>query len=58
MAFPSWGMSPLETAESLEQLRFMEHGYRMFMTEAAGTELAVDTPEQADQVRDLLAARA
>lgn len=57
LAFPTWGMSPLETAESLEQLRFMEHGYRMFMTEAAGTELAVDTPEQADHVRELLANR-
>jgi 3-deoxy-manno-octulosonate cytidylyltransferase (CMP-KDO synthetase) len=55
LAFSTWGMSPLETAESLEQLRFMENGVRIHMSEAAGTELAVDTPEQADQVRELLA---
>jgi 3-deoxy-D-manno-octulosonate cytidylyltransferase len=57
MRFSEWGMSPLETAESLEQLRFMEHGVRIFMTEAEGTELAVDTPEQAEQVREVLRGR-
>ena len=55
LEFAQWSMSPLETAESLEQLRFMEHGVRIFMSEAEGTELAVDTPEQADQVRIILA---
>lgn len=55
LEFAQWGMSPLETAESLEQLRFMEHGVRIFMSEAEGTELAVDTPDQADQVRRILA---
>jgi 3-deoxy-D-manno-octulosonate cytidylyltransferase len=57
LAFAGWPMSPLETAESLEQLRFMENGVRIFMAPGEGTELAVDTPEQADQVRELLAAR-
>ncbi len=56
--FSGWPMSDLETAESLEQLRFMEHGVRIFMAAGAGTELAVDTPEQADQVRAILAGRA
>jgi len=45
--FATWPMSPLEKAESLEQLRFMHHGIRIYMTPGAGTELAVDTPEQA-----------
>lgn len=57
LRFAKWGMSPLETAESLEQLRFMEHGVDIFMSEAEGTELAVDTPEQADQVRRILSER-
>lgn len=55
--FAQWPMSDLERAESLEQLRFMDHGVRIFMAEGAGTELAVDTPEQAEQVRQILSAR-
>ena len=55
--FSKWPMGITETAESLEQLRFMENGVRIFMAEAAGTELAVDTPEQADEVRRLLSQR-
>ena len=58
LAFAGWSPTPLETAESLEQLRFMENGVRIFMAFAAGTELAVDTPEQAEQVRRILAQRA
>ncbi len=58
MAVATWPMGILESAESLEQLRFMEHGVRIFMAPGAGTELAVDTPEQADQVRVILAGRA
>lgn len=57
LAFAGWPMSPLESAESLEQLRFMHHGVRIFMAPGAGTELAVDTPEQADEVRAILRAR-
>lgn len=56
-AFAKWPMGKLEAAESLEQLRFMENGVRIFMAPGAGTELAVDTPEQAEEVRRLLAAR-
>jgi 3-deoxy-manno-octulosonate cytidylyltransferase (CMP-KDO synthetase) len=56
-AFAAWPVSPLERAESLEQLRFMENGVRIIMSEGAGSELAVDTPEQAEQVRAILAAR-
>lgn len=56
-AFSGWSMSPLEVAESLEQLRFMHNGVRIFMAEAEGAELAIDTPEQAEIVRSILAGR-
>lgn len=55
--FAQWPMTALEVAEGLEQLRFMDHGVRIFMAMAAGTELAVDTPEQADQVRAILSSK-
>lgn len=54
LGFAGWPMGALERAESLEQLRFMENGVRIYMAPGAGTELAVDTPEQAEEVRRLL----
>jgi len=55
--FAHWEASPLEAAESLEQLRFMHNGVRIFMAPGAGTELAVDTPEDALRVDALLSHR-
>jgi 3-deoxy-manno-octulosonate cytidylyltransferase (CMP-KDO synthetase) len=57
-AFASWQQTPLEMTESLEQLRFLEHGVRIKMSLGMGSEMAVDTPEQAEQVRDILSRRA
>ncbi|MBX3115517.1 MAG: 3-deoxy-manno-octulosonate cytidylyltransferase [Fimbriimonadaceae bacterium] len=57
-AFAGWSQTPLEKAESLEQLRFMEHGIRIKMAHGSGSALAVDTPEQAEAVRQLLLHRA
>ena len=56
-AFSDWPQSPLEKTESLEQLRFMENGTRIIMSKGANSELAVDTPEQAQQVREILQQR-
>ncbi len=56
--FSHWPMGELERTESLEQLRFLENGVRIFMSEGQGSELAVDTPEQAERVRQVLAQRA
>jgi 3-deoxy-manno-octulosonate cytidylyltransferase (CMP-KDO synthetase) len=53
-AFSGWPQSPLEIAESLEQLRFIENGVRIKMAEGKGSAVAVDTPEQAEQVRQML----
>ncbi|MCE9557386.1 MAG: 3-deoxy-manno-octulosonate cytidylyltransferase [Armatimonadetes bacterium] len=56
-AFTGWPVGDLEAAESLEQLRFLENGVRILMSEGRGTEMGVDTPEQAESVRKILGAR-
>ncbi len=48
--------TPLERAESLEQLRAVEHGIRIKAVETTYDSIGVDTPEDLDQVRRLLSA--
>jgi 3-deoxy-manno-octulosonate cytidylyltransferase (CMP-KDO synthetase) len=50
--------TPLERAESLEQLRALEHGIRIKAVESQFESFGVDTPEDLEQVRRLLAAPA
>ncbi len=54
LAYPSWKQTPLELAESLEQLRFMEHGVRIRMVEVNPSGPGIDTPEQATEVREMM----
>lgn len=48
--------TPLERAEALEQLRALEHGIRIRAVETHEDSIGVDTPEDLDHVRRLVAA--
>lgn len=48
----------LETAEALEQLRVIEHGFSIKMVQTQYDSIGVDTPEDLERVRRLLTAEA
>lgn len=52
--FARLASTPLERAESLEQLRALEHGYRIKVVKVAHRSIGVDTPEDLEQVRQIL----
>jgi 3-deoxy-manno-octulosonate cytidylyltransferase (CMP-KDO synthetase) len=56
-SFPELPMSPLEDAERLEQLRWIQAGLRIHTFEIAGQPPSVDTPADLARVRTLSLAR-
>jgi 3-deoxy-manno-octulosonate cytidylyltransferase (CMP-KDO synthetase) len=51
LAFAAMPKTPLELAESLEQLRALEHGVRIRTVETHYDSLGVDTPEDLERAR-------
>ncbi len=54
LTFSSLEPTPLEKAESLEQLRVLEHGYRIKMVEVADRPLGVDTWADLERVKEAI----
>ncbi len=57
LEFVQWAPTPLEQAESLEQLRILERGYRLrvVQTERGHGAPSIDTPEDMEEARRYLA---
>lgn len=53
--FVSWEPTPLEKSEKLEQLRILEHGYPIRVSVTQAGSVAVDTRDDLEAVRKLMA---
>jgi len=57
LTFAALPRTSLEQAESLEQLRALEHGFRIRTVATRYESIEVDTPEDLERVRQLMATR-
>jgi 3-deoxy-manno-octulosonate cytidylyltransferase (CMP-KDO synthetase) len=55
LQFPHLAPTPLEQFEQLEQLRALEHGYKIKVLETPHDTIGVDTPDDLAKVEALLA---
>ena len=58
LSFAALSQTPLERAESLEQLRALEHGYQIRAVETRFESVEVDTPDDLERVRRRVSAAA
>jgi 3-deoxy-manno-octulosonate cytidylyltransferase (CMP-KDO synthetase) len=56
--YAKWERGPVERAESIELLRFLEHGERIACTPIPPGSIGVDRPEDAERVAAIIRARA
>lgn len=54
MEFTKWDKTPLENAEMLEQLRYLENGVAIKMIETAEAPLSIDTPDDLEKAKRYL----
>jgi 3-deoxy-D-manno-octulosonate cytidylyltransferase len=54
MNFTQWKMTPLESAEKLEQLRYLENGIKIRMVLTDESLLSIDTPEDYEMAKKLI----
>lgn len=52
--FTSWPATPLEDAEKIECLRFLEHGVSLRMAETEYIGISIDTPEDLQKAKALI----
>ncbi len=55
--FVQWPQSELELAEKLEQLRIIEHGYKIRVVETTSDSISVDVPKDIEKVEQFLKGR-
>lgn len=55
--FTGWERGPVERAESIELMRFLEHGERIAAVAVPGGSIGVDTPADALRVEEILIGR-
>ena len=54
MAFTQWEVSPLEAAEKIECLRYLENGVNIKMVLTDESPVSIDTPQDLERARKLL----
>jgi 3-deoxy-manno-octulosonate cytidylyltransferase (CMP-KDO synthetase) len=55
LRYPILAVTPLESMEKLEQLRAIEHGYRIHVAVTTQPSMGVDTQEDLEKVRKIVA---